>query len=60
MGLKLLQKLNIHPQDEETFQLINKLESIKGDKFKNKNLDFNEAEEEAKRLEKLLEDGGDK
>lgn len=30
MGWKLLQKLSIYPQDEVTFQLMNRLEKIKG------------------------------
>lgn len=58
MGWKLLQKLNIHPQDEDTFMLISKLEKIKGKKsiVRRQDTDTN-VEEEAKKLQKLLDEG---
>lgn len=57
MGWKLLQKLSIYPQDQFTYELIQRLEKIKGKKHINRCEDPNAAaEEEAKKLENLLED----
>lgn len=61
MGWKLLQKLSIYPQDEETYQLIQRLEKIKGKRpFKRVEGSTANAEEEAKKLENLLEDRSSK
>lgn len=61
MGWKLLQKLDINPLDEETYELIRKLEKIKGKKKVKQDQECNvTAQEEAKKLEILLDDHAEK